>query len=264
MAAGERPEETAHDGRVLIAGGRDPPNKSLASTEIFDPARGEWTPTDLLTHARDQHTATVLADGRVLVVGGHEGPTEYEQGIIASTELFDPSVQTWRTTRSMLGRGQALHTASLLPDGRVLVVGGFVDGGMDSIRETSVAQVFDPISETWTAAADCDPYRPFFARRPFGREHLGAGRAFHTVTPLLDGRLLLVGGGLPSMKPLSFEPRSGIWSFAGSPHISRFFHAAVRLSEGRVVVIGGFTGTLWSGDEQLTSSVEVYEPSPSR
>src|SRR5262249_20668246 len=105
------------NGKVLIAGGNETTN-----TELFDPAKGAWFATGRLNTPRwGGHTATALADGRVLVLGGESGPGPATRE--ASAEIYDPTTQVWTPTGS-LGHIQYGASATLLLDGRVLVVGG--------------------------------------------------------------------------------------------------------------------------------------------
>jgi WD40 repeat protein len=116
--------------KVLVAGGTvfsetgsllhwpDP----LASTELYDPGTGTWTATGAMIEARDSHVATLLSDGQVLVAGGCGGGSMF-CGYVASAELYDPRTGTWAATAPMV-EARVSHTATLLPDGTVLVVGG--------------------------------------------------------------------------------------------------------------------------------------------
>jgi phosphatidylserine/phosphatidylglycerophosphate/cardiolipin synthase-like enzyme len=109
------------DGRVLIVGGADG-STVLASAELYDPATGTFSPTGSLTTARYNHTATLLADGRVLIVGG--GSISNGAGaVLASAELYDPKTSSFSPTGTM-STGRYDHTATLLADGQVLIVGG--------------------------------------------------------------------------------------------------------------------------------------------
>ena len=120
---------TLADGRVLFTGGCSRPGcegvAAAATTAIFDARRAVISAGPRLRQPRISHTATLLADGRVLVAGGYPGegapPT-------ASMEVFDPAAGAFRSFGS-LRVARADHTATLLPDGRVLVAGGRgVDG----------------------------------------------------------------------------------------------------------------------------------------
>src|SRR5450759_2287318 len=78
------------NGKVLVAGGLDNTNP-IASAELYDPARGIWTPTGSLGAARDHHTATLLPNGKVLAAGGIDSTSNP----LASAELYDPASGTW-------------------------------------------------------------------------------------------------------------------------------------------------------------------------
>src|SRR6266853_1694721 len=116
-----------------------------AGLMVVQPCAGapfQFEPTGSLATAREHHTATLLPNGKVLVVGG------YGRGIFgvwASAELYDPVSGTWTATGS-LAIGRAYHTATLLPDGKVLVV-----GGVDRNSVLASAELYDPASGTWTA-----------------------------------------------------------------------------------------------------------------
>jgi N-acetylneuraminic acid mutarotase len=119
------------DGRVLLMGGVLLPQGGtvLNSVEIYDPAGGTWQQAAPLAQARLYHTATLLPDGRVLIVGGWESYYGYEDSLLDTAEIYDDRSGSW-STAPPLSIGRVGHTATLLPDGRVLVTGGETSRGV--------------------------------------------------------------------------------------------------------------------------------------
>ena len=111
-----------NDGKVLIAGGHTGAYGAfLSSAELYDPASGAFSPTGNMTDVRVIFTATRLASGAVLMVGGLSSSTV----TVASAELYDPATGLFALTGSMAeAQGRHHHTATLLPNGKVLIVGG--------------------------------------------------------------------------------------------------------------------------------------------
>ena len=136
------------NGQVLVDGGFDGgvygPDQTLDSAELYDPATGTWSSTGNLNTARGAHTATLLLSGKVLVAGGSGANSRYNS--LNSAELYNPATGAWSTTANLVTARGASHTATLLPGGKVLVVGG------DS------AELYDPTTETWSPTAS--PKRP--------------------------------------------------------------------------------------------------------
>lgn len=116
-------------GKCSLRGGQAAESFDLyASAEIFDPATGTWTQTGSLNYNRSQHTATLLPDGRVLVVGGGTGT--------GTTEFYDPTTGRW-TQIGPLNYQLYTHTATLLDYGAV-----FITGGSEEVSITSDYAVY--------------------------------------------------------------------------------------------------------------------------
>jgi hypothetical protein len=157
------------DGRVLVTGGlipvgSGPATTDAATTEIFDPASGTFSPGNDMTVPRFNHSAVALDDGRVLVLGGNNR---------RSAEVYDPGTGDFTAVEDMESvRGNG-HQAVKLLDGRVLVVGG--DTGV--VQPTASAEVFDPATDQFTAVGS-----------------MSTPRMLHFAV-LLDDGTVLVGGG---------------------------------------------------------------------
>ncbi|WP_395833011.1 kelch repeat-containing protein [Cystobacter fuscus] len=228
--AGERAYHTSTllpDGKVLVVGGTglDAVEGTVGgaeTAEVYDPATGVWSPTGSMADERTHHTATLLPDGKVLVVGGSNLPT---------AEVYDPATGTWSATGSMAAP-RYNHTATPLPDGKVLV-----SGGWSSTSILATAEVYDPATGTWSATGS-----------------MASSREGHTATPLPDGKVLVVGGrNLPTAEV--YDPATGTWSATGSMAEGHFTHTATPLPDGRVLVVGGFGGI-----EASQVTAEVYDP----
>ncbi|MDE2292348.1 MAG: fibronectin type III domain-containing protein [Elusimicrobia bacterium] len=137
------------DGRVLVVGGVNASNGVLNSSEYFDPQANpwpaNWTAGPNLNFQRFSQTATMLRDGRVLVVGGDGGTGE-----VGHSEIFDPKTNQFNRVKEDLngndiGVPRFGHTSVLLPDGRVLVIGGFTASG----QAVSTVEGFDVAFSTW-------------------------------------------------------------------------------------------------------------------
>lgn len=167
-----RSETVLEDGRILVVGGGAPFDLGRAPAEalLWDPTTGDFSPAGSLIETRLNHSATLLADGRVLVVGGWG-----EDEPLASAETWDPATSEF-SPAGALGEARALHTATLLGDGRVLVIGGWRDE-MGSYVTLASAEVWDPATGEFSPAGLLEE----------AREH-------QTATLLRDGRVLVIGG----------------------------------------------------------------------
>lgn len=250
---------------------------------------GRLSPALSMTVGRAAHTATLLPDGSVLLAGGFrsQGTSEIP---IASAELYDPRTNTFTPTGDM-NVARSGHTATLLPNGLVLIAGGWAADGRTSTAELYDAQtgqfhyaanMLGPrASMTATllkngqvliAGGDSARNTPQFTAEiydpgtnkftPSGR--LNQARSAHTATLLPDGTVLLIGGRprYDDSNVLSsaeiYDPVSGDFTFTGNANMPRYKHAAVLLPDGNVLVIGGSNQNDWSG--QYTSA-EIYDSS---
>jgi hypothetical protein len=210
---------------------------------------------------RDGHTATLLSDGRVLVAGGLSNADAFHP--LASAELYDPETGKFSSTGSML-IPRSLQTATLLQDGRVLIVGGYDASDFTGTGEapgsgkpipTIAPGPPDPrrIGETY------DPVTGAFRRTG----SMSVDRYGDTATLLRDGRVLIAGGeslrsGIVSSAEL-YDPRTGLFAPTGSMSTSRTGHTATLLANGDVLVAGGYSSAGFS-----LASAELYDPATGR
>jgi cysteine-rich repeat protein len=227
------------DGRVLVAGGFDKESSGTPQTsaELYDPATGVWSTTGGLEQARGFHTMTLLSNGKVLVTGGSLQPDHNAESdtLIASAELYDPKTGTW-TSAGHMSTGRAWHSATQLPDGKVLVVGG---AGINVALSTST-ELYDPATGSWTLTGA-----------------MKSPRRWHTAT-LLDNGDVLVSGGYHQHTGIQYaseryNPATGAWSVTATMHVDRYRHTATRLPNGTVLAVGGA-----SNHDQSTA--EYYDP----
>jgi N-acetylneuraminic acid mutarotase len=228
------------------------PVPGLATAELYDPAVGVWKSTGALATGRSGHSATLLADGRVLVAGGEAPRTAGVAGTLRSAEIYDPATGTWSTTGAMTDARWG-HQAVALADGRVLVIGGIVNGADSGL---AFCEVFDPATGVWT---------------PTGS--MATPRWASQATLLADGAVLVTGGTNTGMvngwvytnhshrSAEIYDPAAGVWRPAPPMPSARSYHRAVRLATGSVLVIGGVdTANLAAGYR----NVVLFDPTTER
>ena len=238
-------------GKVLVAGGWAS-DVWLSSAELYDPATGTWSFTGDLVRPRMFQTATALQDGRVLIAGGWRYDFLADYASVSTAELYDPTTGTW-SDAAALHEARSFHTATRMPDGKVLVAGGYrvnriPAGGGTNFVPTSLAQaeVFDPVTGTWQIVGN-----------------LNGARQDHSATLLPDGTILAAGGYNYNLfmyadSTESYDPEAGTWMATGSlaplriPRSSsaRHGHTATLLNDGTVLIVGGESlyGTLGTAE----------------
>jgi N-acetylneuraminic acid mutarotase len=184
------------NGKVLVSGGTARGGPVLTSAELYDPSTGSWTVTGSMNDAHaDGHIGVLLDDGRVLVAGGYNslGPDPLDRP--TSAELYDPGTGSWTVTGSM-NDAHGLQTATLLPNGTVLV-GGDSSHVVGVADPPAMVELYDPTTGNWIATAAMIEVRSIL-----------------TATLLLDGRVLVTGqwittGGILALAEL-YDPGSGL------------------------------------------------------
>jgi hypothetical protein len=217
------PATLLSDGRVLVGDVDDPAaDDTVNGAELYDPASGTWTATGKMVNGGES-TATLLRDGKVLVIGYND-----------TGEVYDPDSDTWTAT-GMMADPRHSHVAILLPDGSVLVAGGHAPGD----QPTDSAELYDPDTGTWNAIANMHAKR-------------GGPEAF--LQP--DGKVVVVGSsrGEPQSAEL-YDPATGTWTATEDMiRAGQFYQSLTLLSDGRVLVrMADLDGT-------RPTAMELYDP----
>ncbi|RKG90038.1 Kelch repeat-containing protein [Corallococcus terminator] len=201
-------------GKILVFGGVTVSNPVLLSGEIYDPATATWAPAASMGTAHYSPAVTRLPSGRLLVTGGfglYPSTTP-----LRSVELYDPATNTWTAGPTMaFARGS--HTSTLLPNGKVLIIGGNTSGDTASNR---IPELFDPATMTFVPVA---------------------ASAFvhtnHEAVLLPSGKILVLGGNSPAE---FYDPATNTWSNATGLIQRNFTHAFLQPS-GKVLLAGSTT-----------------------
>jgi N-acetylneuraminic acid mutarotase len=281
------------DGSVLVAGGSRN-GQPLDTAERYYPETGVWVAAGRLNLPRTQGTLTLLPDGRILAAGGGvEGNPGWNS--TASAEVFDPKSGAWTITAPMTV-ARSRHTATLLPDGRVLVAGGATTFHGDTGDVTATAEVYNPRTGKWTAAApmpkpryvhgaallrdgrvliaggwyatsNTDPSHDTAEIYDPGADHwtptglMTAARAEYGLAVLPDGRVVAAGGIDPSYRVQTatelYDPATGLWNATGKLATATMGSAVQALPDGQVLIAGGAMDALAS---KVTGICEIYTP----
>gem|GEM_PF-658207 len=216
-----------NNGKILVIGGASGKGSSptiFNSVEIYDPETGTWASAAPLPHQLMRHTATLLADGKVFVVGGTDNISS--AACLTNTALYDPATDTWTATATMT-TGRCFHTATLLGDGRVVVIGGRTqNSGADTTNNyTATVEIYDPTTNSWSAG-----------------NSLPAARAYHRAV-LLTNSKIFVAGGINSSGGIAitalYNPSGNSWSSGPTLSPYRKLPSATLLGNGLVALVGG-------------------------
>ncbi len=207
------------DGSVLLAGGQSRESRDEIRSEIYDPPSDSFELTGTTIVPRYSHVAVRLLDGRALLLGGLTiDPDTLDATVVASIEAYDPATEAFELQGSMLEPRWA-HAAAVLDSGHVLISGGVLNNDAEGQPlATAAAELYDPATGAFTATGP-----------------MNVARRDHQLTRLLDGRVLVSGGG-----PLEvYDPGSGEFSLlGGEPVFGNERTVATRLLDGRVLITG--------------------------
>jgi N-acetylneuraminic acid mutarotase len=229
------------DGTVLVTGGINGQGAIINTAELYDPSAQTFTPlTATMTSVRTGHTATLLPNGLVLITGGSTGSDG--SGNLDTAELYDPAAQTFTPLTATMASVRSSHTATLLPNGTVLITGGF----NDTITAFNTAEIYDPTAQTFTALTAT----------------MTSTRAGHTATLLNDGQVLLAGGFNNSNATLNtaelYNPTGNTFTALSVTMTStRNLHTATLLPDGSVLITGGSSS---SHNNPALNTAETYDP----
>lgn len=231
------------DGRVMAAGGFS--NGAQEDVEIYDPATDTWSVAPSLPGHAYGFTLTTLDDGRVLLAGG--GWSTPSDVILPSAYVFSPTTMDWTPVPSM-SSPRAYHTATLLPDGRVLVTGG--ETAISGVTSVTSCEIFDPSTNTWSPTDSLvDPRSGHTAANIGGRILVAGGWSSNTYAPVNTSEV--------------FDPAAntgaGAWVSMQTFNEDRADHGMALLGSDKVLIGGGLHGYGFGGVALIANSVELFD-----
>ena len=249
------------DGTVLICGGTRG-NNSIRDAQIYNPVTGTWRYVDDVTTSnplgkqgmnfrRQNHTATMLTNGTVLVTGGTDGSVTYD-----TAELYDPSTDSFAVLSGRMVWPRDRHQAVRMDNGNVLLMGGGAPGVVYNRME-----VYDVTSGTFNAVqSQMTVWRdqPAAIRQPDGRVFMCGG-----MTPafLFGFTIITIHSGETYSPTAGTVGTSGTVMTCGNRmSTTRWFHEVTEITAGPaaglVIVTGGDSNNPW----QITlRNAEVYD-----
>jgi hypothetical protein len=269
-------------GQVLVVGGEDA-SGFLTSAELYNPATGKWTATGSTATPRIDHSATLLPNGQVLVAGGYLGVNSNFQAIYtASAELYNPSTGQWTTTGSMT-IPRALHGATLLLNGQVLVAAGNNTVGSSG----NTAELYDPSKGTWKMTGSMQSFHPFVLALLQNGHALAVDESDSSFTPgelynastgqwsltadmyyshtgvstalLPSGDVLIYGNKFSCYAGEFYNPSANTWARTLGQCGNAISHAPLTLlGTGKVLLAGG--SITYSGKSFPTANCGLYNP----
>jgi hypothetical protein len=283
------------NGEVLVAGGSDYQIRCYATAELYNPSTGTWTLTGSMSQPRCLHSATLLPDGRVLVSGGVNSIYDTATATVSGSEIYNPATGTWKATGS-LNVSRAEAATLLLDDGEVLTAGGYNNTGNSNPNTyLTSAELYDPSTQVWTTTAsmsagaslpspsalltngdaliaiDAQFYIPgsatWSATGPLPTIANGPTKA----VALANGNVLGTGCQCKSTSKVYpcraastayadlYSFSTNTWSQTGRMNYSRFSQTMTLLSNGQVLVAGGYERPP-TGYSTVLSSAELYTP----
>jgi hypothetical protein len=224
---------TLPTGDVVVFGGRNDTMGpyELSYCEVFNVESNSFSDICDMLEKRIKPTAVLLPTGVVLIIGGYNSSKS-----LYSCEFFNSADKTFSPSKAKTTIGRYAHTASLLPDGRVLVCGGHGGyGGIDTLQTT---EIYDPSTDSFSAG-------PLMTVK----------RCYHVATTLANGTILLTGGedGYSSKSTEIYDPTTNSFTAGPKMLVARVCHFSALLPDGRVLIGGG-----WSSESEQTT--EIYDP----
>jgi len=268
------------NGKVLIAGGFPGGAPQSSTTELYDPASDTFSPGPSMNVGHLYSTTTLLPNGKVLIAGG----VDKNGHNLASTELYDPVSNTFAAAAgtASMNTARAIAMATLLPNGKVLIAGGYQSG----VGFFTSTELYDPASNTFAASGSTasmnhgygygaatvlpngkvlilgnstttELYNP--ATNTFAASSATASltksRQSPTVTLLPNGKVLIAGGNNGIASSDLYDPASNAVTAGPSMNVGRGDASATLLPNGKVLIAGG----LDANGSSLTST-ELYDP----
>ena len=211
------------DGKVLVTGGQAKDGAKIASAEIFDPQTGAFTSIRNMNTPRSDHTMTLLQNGKVLIAGGASGVSMGREVVTATAEIYDPATGEFSPTGDM-SVVRYKHSATLLPDGKVLILGG--SNALLARGMYPSAEIYDPVTGRFSLV---------------GNMLTSRYKIRDAVALLKDGKVIVTGGG-PRVE--IFDPVTGLFSAVeGSVGSPRYYSTATLLASGEVLIAGGYSNS---------------------